>query len=413
MLLITPQTTGSHFFSRIRRSTSRHIVLGAPEFEMLLERERSLADRGTRVFSLLVLHRVQGNPLVLDRLSRQLVQRLRATDLVGQLDRDRIAVLLTDTDPVQARTVAGWIDRAVAALDVRVEPTLYVYPSISDADVRTNATKDAADGSDDHTPTDGTPKNHDGNGHTEVPDGTPLNGRRLADDAALVAGPVDAPAAAPAPAASWDVKDLWSNLAVPTPWWKRALDILVASIALLVLLPFFGLIALAIKLDSPGPVIFRQRRAGRGGQPFTFYKFRSMFVDAEKRRAELAALNELDGPAFKIRNDPRMTRIGRLMRRWSIDELPQLWNVFKGDFSLVGPRPPMLNEVPSYERWQRRRLSVSGGLTCIWQVSGRNEIAFEDWMRMDMRYIQRRGVWTDFRLLAQTVTAVLSGRGAY
>jgi len=410
MLLITPQTTGSHFFSRIRRSTTRHTVLGAPEFEMLLERERSLADRGTRVFSLLVLHRVEGNPLVLDRLSRQLVQRLRATDLVGQLDRDRLAVLLTDTDPVQARTVAGWIDRAVAALNVRIEPTLYVYPSISDADVRANATNPVHDRSDDRKSDDDAPKNHGGNGHTDLSGGNHLNGhRRLDDDAALVGGPPEAQA----PAASWNVQDLWTNLAVPTPWWKRALDILVASVALLVLLPFFGIVALAIKLDSPGPIIFRQRRAGRGGQAFTFYKFRSMFVDAEKRRAELAALNELDGPAFKIRNDPRMTRTGRLMRRWSIDELPQLWNVLKGDFSLVGPRPPMLNEVPSYERWQRRRLSVSGGLTCIWQVSGRNEIAFEDWMRMDMRYIQRRGPWTDFRLLAQTVTAVLSGRGAY
>ncbi len=158
-------------------------------------------------------------------------------------------------------------------------------------------------------------------------------------------------------------------------------------------------------------MIFRQRRAGRGGKPFTFYKFRSMFVDAEKRRAELAALNELDGPAFKIRNDPRMTRVGRLMRRWSVDELPQLWNVFKGDFSLVGPRPPTLNEVPSYERWQRRRLSVSGGLTCIWQVSGRNEIAFEDWMRMDMRYIARRGPWTDLRLLAPPSRAVRAAAG--
>jgi lipopolysaccharide/colanic/teichoic acid biosynthesis glycosyltransferase len=396
MLLITPQTTASTFFSRVRRSTASHTVLGASEFEMLLERERSLADRGTRVFSVLVLHRVEGNPLVLDRLSRQLVQRLRATDIVGQLDRDRIAVLLTDTDPVQARTVAGWVDRAVAALKVRIEPTLYVYPSISDADVRATVTRNGEQASDDEEPKGPAPSSHDrNNGTSNGHEGNPTNGLKEA------------------PAASWHVQDLWTQLSEPTPWWKRGLDILVAALALLVLLPFFAIVAAAIKIDSPGPVIFRQRRAGRGGKPFTFYKFRSMFVDAEKRRAELAALNELDGPAFKIRNDPRMTRVGRLMRRWSIDELPQLWNVLKGDFSLVGPRPPTLNEVPSYERWQRRRLSVSGGLTCIWQVSGRNEIAFEDWMRMDMRYIARRGPWTDFRLLAQTVTAVISGRGAY
>jgi lipopolysaccharide/colanic/teichoic acid biosynthesis glycosyltransferase len=187
----------------------------------------------------------------------------------------------------------------------------------------------------------------------------------------------------------------------------------VSGVALVVLFPFFALVALAIKLDSPGPVIFRQMRAGRGGKGFTFYKFRSMFVDAEKRRAELEALNEQGGPVFKIKNDPRMTRVGRIMRRWSIDEMPQLWNVFKGDFSLVGPRPPTLNEVPSYERWQRRRLNVPGGLTCIWQVSGRNDVAFQDWMRMDIQYILRRGFWMDVRLLFRTVTAVVTGRGAY
>jgi lipopolysaccharide/colanic/teichoic acid biosynthesis glycosyltransferase len=187
----------------------------------------------------------------------------------------------------------------------------------------------------------------------------------------------------------------------------------VASIALVLLLPVLAIVAAAIRLDSPGPVIFRQKRAGRGGHPFVFYKFRSMFVDAEKRRAELQSLNEQSGPIFKIKNDPRMTRVGRLLRRWSIDELPQLWNVIKGDLSLVGPRSPTFEEFSCYERWERQRLCVTGGITCIWQVSGRSQISFRDWMRMDMRYLARRGLWLDLCLLARTVPAVVSGRGAY
>jgi len=172
------------------------------------------------------------------------------------------------------------------------------------------------------------------------------------------------------------------------------------------------LIALAIRIDSPGSVIFRQSRAGRGGRPFVFYKFRSMTADAEERRTELELQNEQAGPIFKIRRDPRITRIGRLLRRSSLDELPQLWNVLKGDISLVGPRSPTLGEVSNYERWQRRRLCVTGGITCTWQVSGRSQISFREWMRLDLRYIACRSPWLDLRLLLMTLPAVISGRGA-
>jgi lipopolysaccharide/colanic/teichoic acid biosynthesis glycosyltransferase len=172
-------------------------------------------------------------------------------------------------------------------------------------------------------------------------------------------------------------------------------------------------VALAIKLDSPGPIIFRQTRAGRGALPFYFYKFRSIHADAEARRAELAALNEQEGPNFKMRHAPRVTRVGRFLRRWIIDELPQLWNILRGDLSLVGPRSPTFDEVAKYERWQRRRLSVTGGVTCIWQVSGRSQIGFREWMRMDLRYVRARGLWLDLCLLAKTLPAVLSCKGAY
>ena len=177
--------------------------------------------------------------------------------------------------------------------------------------------------------------------------------------------------------------------------------------------PLFVLVAVAIRIESPGPVFFRQKRVGRGGRLFNFYKFRSMHADAEARRAELENRNEQAGPIFKMRDDPRITRIGRWIRRASIDELPQLWNVLRGDFSLVGPRPPTPDEVCRYELWQRRRLSVPGGLTCLWQVSGRSEIGFEDWMRLDMQYVSRRGWLEDLVLLVRTIPAVLSGRGAY
>lgn len=421
MLLLSPRVSGTKALPFVSQNRSAPDVLSAAEFEAFFERERCLADRGTRLFSLMMLKRIDGDPLYLDRLSRHLIKRLRSTDLVGQLDRDHLAILLTDTGPAQARSIAGWIDHDVAGIGLRVESTIYVYPSVADADsVHPPAIHEGAIRDDDGN----TPSNHAGsnghgsNGHgpngrgprSVVPVDVGVPNRIEVDE--LPVEPGNAPIEAAAPAAC-TVQDLWPLLTIPTPWWKRASDIAVSAILIVLLLPFFALVALAIKLDSPGPVIFKQKRAGRGGKAFTFYKFRSMFVDAEKRRAELEALNEQGGPVFKIKNDPRMTRVGRIMRRWSIDETPQLWNVLKGDFSLVGPRPPTLNEVPGYERWQRRRLNVSGGLTCIWQVSGRNDVAFQDWMRMDIQYILRRGFWMDVQLLFRTVTAVVTGRGAY
>lgn len=198
----------------------------------------------------------------------------------------------------------------------------------------------------------------------------------------------------------------------PLPWWKRVEDIVGSVAALVVFSPVFLVIAVLVKLTSPGPVIFRQKRAGSGGKPFDFYKFRTMYMDAEERKEELRDQNEQDGPVFKIRNDPRITPLGRVLRRSSLDEIPQLWNVLKGDMTLVGPRPPTLDEVPHYRAWHRRRLEMTGGITGIWQVSGRNEVPFEEWMRMDVRYSRKRSVFLDFKLLFKTVWAVFSGRGA-
>ena len=194
---------------------------------------------------------------------------------------------------------------------------------------------------------------------------------------------------------------------------RRILDIILASGMLLIFGPLLMLpTAILIKLTSPGPVLFRQKRCGLNGRVFTMYKFRSMVDHAEQLRVELEAFNEMDGPVFKSSRDPRITLIGKIIRRRSIDELPQLFNVLQGHMSLVGPRPPLPQEVARYQRWQRRRLSMKPGMTCLWQISGRNEVSFEDWMKLDLTYIDNWSLLLDLKILLKTVPVVLLGRGA-
>jgi len=194
---------------------------------------------------------------------------------------------------------------------------------------------------------------------------------------------------------------------------KRLLDLVLGILALVVLSPLYLTLAVAIKLDTPGPVLYRSTRVGKGGRTFAFYKLRSMIRGAEHHRQRIAHLNEVSGPVFKIARDPRITRVGRILRRTSLDELPQILNVLKGDMTLVGPRPPLPEEVKQYEAWQLRRLSVRPGLTCLWQISGRSRLSFDEWMRLDMEYIARRSFALDLKILIRTVPAVLSGEGAY
>ena len=425
MFLSSNRLPGAGLISATTTRSASAGTLSARDFELFLRRERNLADRGTRVFTMIVLRRHRGDVEDVDVLAKRLKKRLRDTDLVGRLDQNSLGILLTDTQPEGAVPIANFIDRAVEPLGLEMERKLYVYPSVAESGGLRNGRKEDED---------------DPNGF-----GTPVGPGRSAD--AAVAAPVGEPepeASEPAPgfdvepgapanpneaaalrkedqasgpeasfSTRWSVADLWSELVEPLPLWKRSIDVAFASTGLVVLAPFFLCVAIAIKLDSPGPIFFGQTRLGRGRRPFRFYKFRSMTFDAERQRAALETGNETGGPTFKIRDDPRKTRVGRLIRRSSIDELPQLWNVLKGDFSLVGPRPPIPDEVENYKRWQKRRLDVSGGLTCIWQVNGRSEVAFDEWMRMDMRYVARNGFWLDVKLLVKTVRAVLSGRGAY
>ena len=194
---------------------------------------------------------------------------------------------------------------------------------------------------------------------------------------------------------------------------KRVMDLCLANLLLVLLFPLFALVALAIIITDPGPILFKQTRVGKDGKPFSFLKFRSMVTNAEALKDRLAAYNEAQGPIFKMKNDPRVTPVGRFLRKYSIDELPQLLNVLRGEMSLVGPRPHLPKEVDTYTERQRLRLSVQPGLICLREVCGRSNLSFERWVEMDLLYIEYRSLRTDLRILLRAIPAVLSGDGAY
>ena len=207
---------------------------------------------------------------------------------------------------------------------------------------------------------------------------------------------------------------LWHATIRSSVCFKRLMDILLSVLAVILGSPVFLITALLVKVTSPGPIIFSQVRVGRYGRHFKFYKVRSMYIDAEARKAELLKLNESgDGVIFKMKHDPRITPVGRFIRKFSIDELPQLFNVLLGDMSLVGPRPPLPAEVRTYTLEERKRLNITPGITCLWQVSGRSELPFSKQIALDKEYIASRGAWKDFLILLKTVPAILTGKGAW
>jgi exopolysaccharide biosynthesis polyprenyl glycosylphosphotransferase len=193
---------------------------------------------------------------------------------------------------------------------------------------------------------------------------------------------------------------------------KRLIDILVSGIGLIILSPIFLVIAILIKITSKGPVFYEWNVMGFNKKPFRSWKFRTMVVDADAQKKNLLAQNEMKGPVFKIKNDPRITRVGRFLRKYSLDELPQLWSVFKGDMSLVGPRPAGPHELARYESWHRRKLSIKPGITCLWQANGRNKINdFNEWVKLDLQYIDNWSLWLDMKILAKTAWTVVKGTG--
>lgn len=194
---------------------------------------------------------------------------------------------------------------------------------------------------------------------------------------------------------------------------KRMLDIFGAIMGIVILSPILLVVAILIKLESKGKVLFTQKRVGLNRKEFNIYKFRSMVSNAEDLRKNLEEKNEMSGPMFKMKNDPRITKVGKFIRKTSIDELPQLINVLKGDMSLVGPRPSLPSEVLNFEPWMLKRLEIKPGLTCYWQVSGRNSIGFEEWMKLDVKYVDEMSIWTDIKLIFKTLLVLFGDRNAY
>lgn len=356
-------------------------ILRRPEFQRLLDRERNRSDRNNRPFSLLLIDIGGLDAPAIRKICHLVASRIRVTDDIGWFNEDHLGVLLPETDARGASKVASDLEKGFQRLSCPAPIRAYVYHGnlgLAPTEPQEVANQALLE-----------PTQREvlqpGNGQSQA----------LSSNQPIL-----------------EVENMGELFLKPLPWWKRLEDIVGSLLALIVFSPVFLLIAIGIKLTSKGPVIFKQKRVGRGGKVFTFYKFRTMYVGAEERKKELLPFNEMDGPVFKMKKDPRVTPFGRFLRRTSLDELPQLWNVLKGDMTLVGPRPPTVDEVPKYAAWHRRRLDVTGGITGIWQVSGRNEVPFEEWMRMDARYIRKTSLWTDLKILIKTIWAVISGRGA-
>ena len=320
------------------------------------------ADRSGVPFSVLVLDcpaRPQ-RPDFEAELARSLSKRLRATDVAGYRDDGRLAAILPATPELGAHVLAQRVAEALGLDESELPYEVFLYP------------------------------------HRQ--------GREL--PAACQETGTQAPAAA-------DPKSIESWFIQPLPFWKRCVDIIGATVGLLLAAPILLLAALAIKLTSPGPICFAQKRTGLGGRVFTIYKLRTMCVNAEALKAALRVQSEQDGPAFKMKRDPRVTPVGRYLRKACIDELPQLWNVLKGDMSLVGPRPLPCDEADNCAGWQQRRLHVTPGLTCTWQILGGMRVPFPDWMRMDLRYARKRRLWLDLVLIVRTLVAAITHRASH
>ncbi|QDU89999.1 UDP-glucose:undecaprenyl-phosphate glucose-1-phosphate transferase [Pirellulimonas nuda] len=352
-------------------------LLSVPAFERAAAGERMRVDRNGSVLAMLAIappKRGAGQPDPLPLLLRVLEGRLRLTDTPGRLKDGRIGVLLPDTGAPGAWKVAADICDVYAPGHPRPECEVLVYPDRRGPDEQNRK---------------------------EVQDSSGASSLKEPNEPNLIASSM-----------SSDACDRFDRVfARATPAWKRAIDIVGASCGLMLAAPIIGAAALAIRVTTPGEVFFRQEREGLGGRRFRICKLRTMRHDAESYKDRLRRRSTQDGPAFKMRRDPRVTPIGRILRQTSIDELPQLWNVLRGEMSLVGPRPLPVDESLACRPWQRRRLMVTPGITCIWQVHGRSVVRFDEWVRMDLQYAQRYSFWNDLKLLLQTGPAVIFTRG--
>jgi len=397
----------------------RCYYLSAREMERGLVKERMRCDRYRQWFSLIVIEllpsarRSQSDQL--QHLGRYLRRRLRLTDERGMLLKGGIGVMLPMTDAFGARTVLRDIVSAMRSEGIEIDANIFCYdPVPTDQDQPTKSeTEDSEYGERD------------------------LKGKTVGQEIAPSDELIDT-ALSRSPTAAISTKenhsiraqlepysrsnaehdfirqspnpDHLAYIAPSFPAWKRSIDIIGSVFGIVIATPIVLTAGLAIKMTSRGPVFFRQVRTGQHGRPFTMYKLRTMVVNAEEMKSKLLERNERDGPAFKMQNDPRVTRLGHFLRKTGIDEIPQLWNVLKGDMSIVGPRPLPCHEDRACKHWHRKRLDTKPGLTCIWQISKSRDVSFEEWMRMDLRYAEQRTIRQDIGLMFKTIGAVLLGR---
>jgi lipopolysaccharide/colanic/teichoic acid biosynthesis glycosyltransferase len=335
------------------------LFLDEKTFRFEFARERMRVDRNRSPLAVLTIElpTSRSNATDFDFLGRVLIRRLRITDTIGFISDHQVGVLLPDTSQTGAWKVASDICSVYPVGHDRPNCEVFTYPE--------------------------EPSSHR--------DRTPEVEQEPAEENV--------------------VNSVESLLAQPTPKWKRAIDVLGAVVGLMLSLPILVLAGIAIKLSSRGPIFYTQLREGLGGRRFHIYKLRTMQLGADREQLALREHSVQDGPAFKMPNDPRTTWIGRLLRTTSLDELPQFWNVLCGDMSLVGPRPLPVHESLQCAPWQRQRLSVAPGMTCIWQVTGRSRVSFDEWMRMDLQYIRRRSLLCDVSLLLSTAPSVVVSRG--
>jgi len=452
--------------------SERGLIQSQEAFQLELAKEISRSNRREqqRDFSLihLAISEREKKSLLTPSMLGSFQQRIRISDSLGW-HSSNLAVLLPETDRVGAKLVADELVQLASRHGWDVDPAIYVYPWDDELISVSNEIALSKDDSDDEPPapkgieedferidayhTDHLQHDYDAevgfNGNGSVSENGSANGNgfssgagggtglasvRFAEPLSATEQGMEYPPQATAtmdpsakvspsrvsmklsPAGEVRLNAVASTMemvpGIPTPWWKRAIDVVGAGSGLILLSPLLLGAAVAIKVSSPGPVLFRQKREGKGGKQFDILKFRTMVVDAEAKQASLREVSEQDGPAFKLKNDPRITAVGAKLRKSCIDELPQLVNVLVGQMSLVGPRPLPVSESTECSTWQRMRLTVLPGLTCTWQAHGGRNVSFDQWMRMDLDYIRNRSFVSDVRLIIETAFLALLQRGS-
>ncbi len=384
---------------RLRRPVNHfscNYLLDEEQFLLAIRKERSRAERRDIAFSILKAGLADNGDLFSSPEAGPVLKafrnRLRITDEMGVFD-NALGILLPETIASEAAVVANDLTAIAAGFKLDLVTDILVWPEPVDSgrsgdNIGNVASDEAVDGG-------------------AAKDRGVLN-RQNSGNVALV----EQASQTAVKRQSAEFRTSTLDFSQSTPFWKRALDLTGATAGLVLLSPVMLGAALAIKLSSAGPVLFQQWREGKDGKLFRIYKFRTMLVGADGDQHLLRQYSEQDGPAFKLKDDPRLTRVGKYLRRCCVDELPQLFNVWKGEMSLVGPRPLPADESLSCSRWQRRRLEVLPGMTCIWQVSGGRNIPFEDWMRMDLQYVKKIRVTTDLKLLFRTALVAMFHRGS-